>query len=144
MDSIQEYLPWLVVFTGGSVLSVATALVFKLMVAKLPGIAKGELLKFFAFIKSSAFIRPGAHCLEKRKAWVLATLELLECELPDPGEGREFYIDAGTATARRLGRWVPFLRGTGQKWAEVYREIGDELDPAFDKAIVERGGNPET
>lgn len=144
MDILKEYLPYLVLFGGGSVFTVALGLVFKLLAAKLPGMAKEELLKFFAFIKSSAFLRPGAHCLVKRKAWVLATLELLECELPEPGEGRGFYLDAGTATARRLGRWVPFLKGTGQKWATVYQEIGDVLDPALDKAIVERGGDPET
>lgn len=143
MEYLNEYLPYFAVPSLGALGLLAMALFFKYLKAELPGRAKEEVLEFLAYIKSSSFLRPGAHCLKKRRKWVLATLELLECELPDPGEGRVFYIDAGNAVAGLLGRLVPFLRGTGQKWAEVLEEVGDEVDPALDKAIVERGGEPE-
>lgn len=95
----------------------------------LPGIIVTKVHGLFNAAKVSPWWRNPAH--PKRARWLLATAELLEDEIPEPGQGKELYAQWGAATAALS----PLLIGTAGKWAGAYEKCGDAVDTGLDVEI---------
>lgn len=97
--------------------------------AFLPGLLAKKFHAGFEEVRGSAWLKDQAH--PKRLAWFVATLALLEEEIPEPGTGKAFYAP--------LGEWIagllPVLMGTGPKWAAALEKIGDKLDTELDEDL---------
>lgn len=102
----------------------------------LPGIIVKKLHAAFEAVRGCEWIRNPAR--PKRAAWLVATLVLLEDELPEPGAGKEFYAELGAGVAKLS----PMLIGTGPKWAAALEKIGDAIDTELDDEIKELAAPP--
>ena len=113
LQMIQSH-PWATLGGGALFLSIA----IYLMGVFLPGIVVGKIRSLFAGAKASPWWRDPAH--PKRARWLLATAELLEDEIPEPGTGSAVYAAWGAKTAAI----APFLIGTAARWAAAYEKVG--------------------
>ena len=88
----------------------------------LPGLIVRKFHLGYEAIKNSDWVRDRSK--PYRAKWLLATAQMLEQEIPDPGAGKELYA--------KLGDWIaarsPALAGTGPKWADVLENVGNGLD----------------
>ena len=100
-----------------------------LMGVFLPGIVVGWVHRLFAAAKASAWWRDPAH--PKRARWLLATAELLEDEIPEPGTGSAIYAAWGAAVAAL----TPLLMGTAGRWATAFEKVGDAVDLELDAQV---------
>ena len=107
-----------------------------LMGVFLPGIVVGWVHRLFAAAKASAWWRDPAH--PKRARWLLATAELLEDEIPEPGTGSAVYAAWGAKTAAI----APFLIGTAARWAAAYEKVGDAVDLEMNAQIKDLADLP--
>lgn len=114
----------------------------------LPGLVVRKLREAFEWAKSSAWMRAKPY----RVRLLVALLQFLEEELPEPGAGREFYAALGEAVAslpvRWAATWPPVLRGplrflaavmagSGPKWAALFEKVGDAADTELDAELLE-------
>jgi len=97
----------------------------------LPGFIVKKLHGLFLAAKNSAWWHDAAH--PKRAKWLLATAELLEDEIPEPGHGKALYEALGT----KVAALTPLLIGTGSKWAAALEKAGDAVDLELDGEIKE-------
>jgi hypothetical protein len=97
----------------------------------LPELLVKKMREGFDWLKASAWLRDPNK--PKRARWFVATLELLEDELPEPGQGKAFYDAAGVFIC---GLWAPLALG-GSRWAKVLEKAGDALDTELDREILE-------
>lgn len=97
----------------------------------LPGFLTGKVHGFFVWAKAAPWFRD----LSKpwRLRWLLATAELLEQEIPDPGQGKALY----TALGAQIAGSTAILAGTGGKWASALEKVGDALDTELDGEVLE-------
>mgnify|MGYP001605672179 CR=1 FL=1 len=112
----------------------AIGALFVLAGRMVPGLIAGRLQRLFAETKASAWWRDSAH--PKRARWLLATAELLEDEVPDPGQGQEVY-DAFGAWANARAKIGVLPLGSAAQWANLARKGGDAIDLELDAEIVE-------
>lgn len=96
-----------------------------------PKIVANKIHELFTSIKDSAWVRDKAH--PKRAEWLVATAKLLEEEIPNPGDGKQIYLDIGNALAGSM----LILKGTGDKWADALEKIGDAVDLELDADVIE-------
>ena len=106
-------------------------LVIYLVGVFLPGIVVGKIRSLFAAAKVSPWWHDPMH--PKRARWLLATAELAEDEIPEPGTGSAVYAAWGAKTASI----APFLIGTAARWAAAYEKIGDAVDLELDAQVKE-------
>ena len=99
-----------------------------------PSYVAGKFKMGFDLAKSSPWWRDAAH--PKRAKWLMATVELLEEEIPEPGHDLEIYDRFGRAAAARF----PF--GSAERWAETARKFGDALDTELDDEIKNLASEP--
>lgn len=90
-----------------------------------PGFLVGQLHDLFNEAKDSQWAR----AKPARAKLLLAFAELLEQEIPEPGEGQEFYDTLGAAVAGRIGI------GSATQWSKVLRQFGDAVDTELDAEI---------
>lgn len=95
----------------------------------LPPFLVKQIHGLFARAKASPWFRNPAK--PKRARLLLALAEFLEDEIPEPGQGREFYAALGA----RVASLAPFLVGTGPKWADALEKAGDAIDLELDEEI---------
>lgn len=100
-----------------------------------PDLVVGKLHAGLEALKASAWVRNPAR--PQRARWLLATLQLLEEEIPEPGQGQEVYDALAAATVAH----VPF--GSKEQWAKVYRQFGDAVDTELDADVKALAG-PQT
>ncbi len=99
----------------------------------LPGLIAKKIDAAFETLRASAWLRDPAK--PKRVKAYLALLDLLEEELPDPGQDRGVYQAAGAWIASL----VPILAGSGPRWAQVLGKIGDAIDLEAEEEIKKLG-----
>ena len=97
----------------------------------LPGVIIKKVHRAFAAAKACPWFRDAAH--PKRAKWLLATAELLEDEIPEPGTGAALYAALGA----KVAGLTPLLAGTGGKWAAALEKCGDAVDLELDGEIKE-------
>jgi hypothetical protein len=102
----------------------------------LPGIVVGKIRSLFAAAKASPWWHDPAH--PKRSRWLLATAELAEDEIPEPGTGGAVYAAWGAKTASI----APFLIGTAARWAAAYEKVGDAVDLELNAQVKDLGELP--
>lgn len=96
-----------------------------------PGLVVSRLHAGFEALKDSAWIRNAAK--PKRAVALLAFAQLLEEEIPEPGQGQELYDALGAQAAGLVHV------GSAAQWSKVLRQFGDAVDTELDddiKAIV--------
>lgn len=113
------------------------AIGFKIAGAKLPRIVVDGVHKLVKAIGESQWVRNPAK--PKRARWWAATLELFEDEIPEPGQGRAFYMDLATEWVvflrEHLPLWLQWLVQTTDRWAGLFEPIGDALDTELDEDL---------
>ena len=124
LQLIQAH-PWATLGGGALLLSV----VIYLAGIFLPGILVGWIHRLFAAAKASPWWRDPAH--PKRARWLLATAELAEDEIPEPGTGGAIYAAWGAAVAALS----PLLMGTAGRWAAAFEKVGDAVDLELDAQV---------
>lgn len=134
MDLLQliQAHPW-ATMGGGSLL---LCLVIYLVGVFLPGIVAGKIHSLFAAAKASPWWRDPAH--PKRARWLLATAELAEDEIPEPGTGKAVYEAWGAAVAALS----PLLIGTAGRWAAAFEKVGDAVDLELDAQVKDLAAPP--
>ena len=130
----------------GLLLLAAGAAFFWALCRYLPGLAVRKVHDLFVLIRGSAWMRAKPH----RARLLLALIQLLEEEIPEPGTGREFYAGLGEAIAKlpaTASSRAPvllkapllalgvMLTGSGPKWADVLEKVGDAVDTELDEEI---------
>lgn len=128
---IQSH-PWATLGGGALFLSV----VIYLIGVFLPGVVVGWVHRFFAAAKASPWWRDPAH--PKRARWLLATAELAEDEIPEPGTGSVVYAAWGAKTAAL----TPLLMGTAGRWSAAYEKVGDAVDLELDAQVKDLATPP--
>lgn len=99
-----------------------------------PGLIVKKLHEGFVQIKDSEWVRePGK---PKRARALLALTELLEDEIPEPGEGQQVYEELGDEIAAHVHL------GSAAQWTKVARQFGDAVDLELDNDIKELGAPP--
>jgi len=96
-----------------------------------PGMIVKKIHKTFESIRSSSWINNKNH--PKRARWLLATLELIEEEIPNPGTDRAFYDGLG----QQLSDYMPIVLKNPKKWADALEKIGDSIDTEISADIKE-------
>ncbi len=110
--------------------TIGVGLVIGLAVGRfLPAFVVKKVHGFFAWAKSDPWFRNPAK--PKRIKWLLATAELLEDEIPEPGQGKALYALLGA----KISGALPILSGTSGKWASALEKAGDALDTELDDEI---------
>lgn len=97
----------------------------------LPGIVVKKMRQGFEFMKNSPWMKNPAK--PHRIKWLLATAEMLEEEIPEPGEGKEVYAVLGAKIAASL----PILTGSAGKWADALQKGGDAINLELDQEIID-------
>lgn len=97
----------------------------------LPGFVVKKVHSLFVAAKTSPWWKDAAH--PKRAKWLQATAELLEDEIPEPGQGKAAY----EALGGRIASMTPLLAGTGAKWAAAIEKACDAVNLELDKEIKE-------
>lgn len=92
----------------------------------LPGLIVPKLHALFEQLRSSRWMRDPSR--PKRLAWLKATLELIEEELPEPGASPAFYDPAGAYIASALRG----LGGSPKQWSTILAKLGDAFDTELD------------
>lgn len=92
-----------------------------------PGLLVSRIHAGFEAIKDSAWVRDPAK--PKRAAALLAVAQLLEDEIPEPGQGQEVYDALGAEAAALVHV------GSAAQWAKVLRQFGDAVDTELDDDI---------
>lgn len=143
MIDIQGYL-------YGLAATAAAGFFFRWLAGAAPGFLTARAQALYLLARESPWWRDPAH--PHRARLLLALVELLEAEIPNPGEGKAFYARLGEALAglpARLSVKAPaFLKppllalaalmiGTGPKWAAVLEKTGDALDTQLDGELKE-------
>lgn len=85
-----------------------------------PGLVASRIDAAFDAIKDSAWIRDPAK--PKRAMALLAIAQLLEEEIPNPGQGQEVYDALGVQAAALVHV------GSAAQWSKVLRQFGDAID----------------
>ncbi len=100
-----------------------------------PGLLTNKLHEGFEAVKNSGWVRDPAH--PKRAKALVSLVELLEDEVPEPGEGKELYdaIGAGIAGYCRVG--------SAAQWSKVSQQFGDSINLELDEEIKEMGAPPQ-
>lgn len=99
---------------------------------KLPGIAGAKLGSTIQALKNSAWAKDPAH--PQRAKLILAVMELIEAEIPEPGTDRAFYDRIAIAIVERLPKALSFL-ASPKKLADAAEAVGDKLDTTLDDEI---------
>lgn len=122
--------------TAGAVAAVALAGGFWALGKFGPSLLVKRLHKGFEELKTSAWVRDPAK--PKRAQAMRAVAELLEDEIPEPGQGQEVYDALGAGISAR----VPI--GSAAQWAKAARSFGDAVDTELDLQLLEIASNATT
>lgn len=114
---------------GGAVAVLGLGLGIRAVGWFLPGFLTKKVHALYEAAKMSPWWHDPAH--PKRARWLLATAELLEDEIPEPGQGKAVYAQLGADIAGLS----PILAGTARTWAGALEKVGDALDTELDAAI---------
>lgn len=102
-----------------------------------PGLVVRRIRDGLDNVKASAWVRDPAR--PKRAKALLAVLELLEDEIPEPGQGQEVYDSLGIEISAYTR--VGLLQiGSAAQWAKVLRQFGDAVDTELDDEIKQLAG----
>lgn len=96
-----------------------------------PGYLASKVHILFVKVKDSEWARNPLK--PKRACWLLATVDMLEDELPEPGTGAEFYKVLGADVAEHF----PPPLNNEAKWASTLEKFGDASNLELDAEIVE-------
>lgn len=92
-----------------------------------PGLVVRKLHQGFDLLKDSDWVRNPSKL--RRARWLLATVELLEDEIPEKGDGQAAYDALGSS----LSSYAHV--GSPAQWAKVLRQFGDAVDTELDDDI---------
>lgn len=121
--------------TGGVLMAGAGA-AFWFLRAKVPGLLVAKFDAGVDALRASPWIRDQAH--PHRLKLLVAVLVFLEGELPEPGQGKDFYDRLGTAVAARM----PSLLRSPEKWSAALMAAGDAIDTQIDADLKAMTENP--
>ncbi len=96
-----------------------------------PAFVAKKLHEGFEAAKSTDWVR----AKPSRAKWLLVTAQLLEEEVPEPGEGQAIYDAAGAWIAERV------KIGSAEQWAKAARQFGDAVDTELDEDIKALGAD---
>ena len=119
---------------GGMAGGCAVSAAFWIVGYFVPGMVVKRVHSLFEDLRGSTWIRDPSR--PKRIKWLAATIELLEDEIPEPGQGRDLYDGLGNFVSRH----IPV--GSSQKWADALQKIGDAIDTELDHDIKDMASVP--
>lgn len=97
----------------------------------IPRIVISKIKALFSEARASGWLTDPKY--PKRMACYKAALELLEEEVPDAGQGKEFYDQIAEFIH---GHLPPVIAGTKEQWAKVVQKTGDEIDVSVKEELA--------
>lgn len=117
---------------------VAIGLAFAAAGRILPGFIAGKIGALLDAAKNEPWFRDPAH--PKRAKALLTVFELIEDEVPDPGQGEEVYKAFGEWASSRA-KVAGVSVGTASQWADLARKGGDAIDTKLDAELLDLANN---